>query len=127
MNDYGEGWEHLSSISSQRYRQPNITSNDNKDKLNILAKTGFHTQNSKINFFSYFRMNYKEHILQLFIPGDNKSFKTKSKDYSTSLKLNQIINSTNKNTHYGSGYQNKWVTLQIGKGEKTGQQEIIYN
>ena len=117
MNDYGEGWEHLSSISSQRYRQPNITSNDNKDKLNILAKTGFHTQNSKINFFSYFRMNYKEHIYSYLYPGIISHLK-QSKDYSTSLKLNQIINSTNKNTHYGSGYQNKWVTLQIGKGRE---------
>ena len=117
LNDAGEGWEDLSTIISKRYPLLKVTSNQDNDNLKILTKVGFYGNNTNFNYHSSFKLSFKNYVYGYLFPGiTSRSYK--SNKHLISLELNQLIQNINNDTYYGAGYQNQWVTLQIGKGRE---------
>ena len=118
LYDSGQNWKSLSFFNDIRFQTINIKKDKNNKKYLVKSNTFVHTSNKDLSFvsFSHFRFKKKYYGYLYSKAGhQNSAFHLYKNLNQKDLDDKNIINVESS----GFGYQNNWVTLQIGKGKES--------
>ena len=119
LYDAGENWETLTLFGPIRYQQLNKSKVNSADSLYIKARAGLYTRNDGVALYGFGCFTYQKHFFGYLYPRIVNEVNTFQRYSGIPRDISRGGFSSGETDLSGIGFQNSWVTLQIGRGRES--------
>ncbi|SVD64707.1 uncharacterized protein METZ01_LOCUS417561, partial [marine metagenome] len=119
LYDAGENWKSLTLFGPIRYQHLNKTKEKSADSLYIKARAGVHSRNDGVAVYGFGHFTYQKHFFGYLYPRIVNEVNTFQRYSGVPRDISRGGFSSGETDLSGIGFQNRWVTLQVGRGRES--------